>query len=133
MRPCLNGSQIWTAGFRAPRSTAHMGFRSPPRLSTFKRGGGGGVRNRGCTSSTARSKMPGSTARRVIPDPPPPRLSTFKRRGGGSGIEAHLSDGQDQSARINDAQAIPDILSHSAFNQRGPPPFVVSSCHLFST
>jgi hypothetical protein len=54
----------------------------PPCLSTVKRGGG--VRNPGCTSSTALISVPGSTTMKAIPDPP--RLSTFKRRGGGSGI-----------------------------------------------
>jgi hypothetical protein len=43
--------------------------------------------------------------------PEPPRLSTFKRRGGGPESRAHLFNGYDRSAQINDAQG-----------DSGPPP-----------
>jgi hypothetical protein len=104
MRLCLNRNQIWTTGIRAPRSTTHIGFRSPPAFLPLS--GGGGVRNRGHTSSTTTIRALGSTTRKVIPDPP--CLSTFKRRGGDPESGTHLSDGCDWSARISDAHCIPE-------------------------
>jgi hypothetical protein len=100
----------------APRSTAHIGFRTPLAFRSLSKGGGG-VRNRGRTSPTVQMSAPGSTAMKTIPDPP--RLSTFKRRGGVRNRRCSFrrprSSSPDQRLRHG-----PDLLSCPVFNPHGP-------------
>jgi hypothetical protein len=97
-----------------------------PRLSTFKRRGGGGPESRahlsnGYDRSTWINGAQGDSR-------PPPRLSTFKRkRGGGPESRTHLSDGYDRSTRINSAQAIQTSSVFLRLINMGPP---FLSCHL---
>jgi hypothetical protein len=125
---CLNGNQVWMAEFHAPGSMAHIGFRSPPHLSTFKRKGR--VQNQRCISSTDMIGALGSTVLKMIlnpPPPPPPRLSTFRRRGGGSGIEGASLQWL-QFERLDQwCTGNPGILYPSVFNQHGPLPYRVIS------
>jgi hypothetical protein len=121
MRLCLNGNQFWTAGFRAPGSTARIGFRSPPAFLPLSGGGGGGVRNRGRTSSTVTIGAPGSTTLKAIPDPPPAFLP-LSRGGGGSGIR-RASSQRPRSKRPDQRRSgDPILLSCSVLINVGPSP-----------
>jgi hypothetical protein len=118
MRPCLNGNQIWTARIRAPGSTAHMGFRSPPAFLPLS-GGGGGPESRahlfnGYDRSARINDAQGDSG-------PPPAFLPLSGGGGGSGID-DASLRRLQFERPDQRRpGHPDIHCHSAFNQRGAP------------
>jgi hypothetical protein len=107
----------------APRSTAHIGFRTPLAFRSLSRGGGGGVRNRGRTFPTVQMSTPGSTAMKTIPDPPPPppppRPSTFKRRGG---VRNHRCSFRRPRSRSPDQwfRHGPNLPGRPVFNPHGP-------------
>jgi hypothetical protein len=118
MRPCLIGNQLWTAGFRAPRSTTCIGFWSPPAFLPLSGGGGGpesGVHLFNGRDHDARING-------VRGDSGPPRLSIFKRGGGGPESGVHLSDGQDRRARINDARTVSSFSAALLLASVGPFP-----------
>jgi hypothetical protein len=101
---------------------AHRILEPPPRLSTFKQRGG--LRNRGCTSSTVTIRVPISTTPKAIPNPP--RFSTFKRRGGGSGIRRASSQWIRSKHLDQWCTCDLDLSFLSVFKQRGPFPCHVS-------
>jgi hypothetical protein len=122
--PMVSNKQDRAVQICAPRSTAHIGFRTPLAFRSLSKGGGG-VRNRGRTSPTIQISTPGSTVMKTIPDPPRP--STFKRRGGGGGCpESHmqLPDGSRSRRPDQRRSCSPALLSYLVINQCGP-----SSCH----
>jgi hypothetical protein len=122
MRLCLNGNQIWMAGIRAPGSTAHIGFRSPPAflpLSGGGGGGGGGSGIEGAPLQRSRSEHPDQRRTRRFQTPP---AFLPLSGGGGSGIR-RASSQRPRSKRPDQRRSgDPILLSCSAFNQRGPFP-----------
>jgi hypothetical protein len=94
------------------------GIPEPPRLSTFKRRGGGGLES-GVHLFNGRDHDAQINGARGDSGPPP-NLSTFKRRGGGSGIR-RTSFRRPRSARPDQRRsAISSFSAALSFSQCGP-------------